>query len=89
MAGTVPGERRRFEGHANDGATGRGRRLCREGMKELSMTKTWNLIQDTLRSTKHPFRQTENRPPKKKNRYERRKIREMLRLGDWTGELET
>ena len=64
--------------------------MCREGMKELSMTKTWNLIQDTLRSTKHPFRQTENRPAKaKKNRYERRKIRELLRLGDWAGELET
>jgi hypothetical protein len=58
-------------------------------MKELSMTKTWNLIQETVRSTKHPFRQTENRPPKKKHRYERRKIRELLRLGDWTGELET
>lgn len=60
-----------------------------EGVKELSMTKTWNLIQETVRSTKHPFRQTENRPPKKKNRYERRKIREFLRLGDWAGELET
>jgi hypothetical protein len=89
MTGTALGERRRFGGHASDGATSRGGRLCREGMKELSMTKTWNLIQDTLRSTKHPFRQTENRPPKKKNRYERRKIREILRLGDWTGELET
>jgi hypothetical protein len=53
------------------------------------MTKTWNLIQETVRNTKHPFRQTENRPPKKKHRYERRKIRELLRLGDWTGELET
>ncbi len=90
MTGTAPGERRRFGGHASDGATGRAWRLCREGMKELSMTKTWNLIQDTLRSTKHPFRQTENRPAKaKKNRYERRKIRELLRLGDWAGELET
>ena len=53
------------------------------------MTKTWNLIQETVRSTKHHFRQTESRPPKKKHRYERRKIRELLRLGDWTGELET
>lgn len=54
------------------------------------MTKTWNLIQETVRNTKHPFRQAENRSAKsKKNRYERRKIREFLRLGDWAGELET
>jgi hypothetical protein len=52
------------------------------------MTKTWNLIQETVRNSKHPFRQSENRPPKKKNRYERRKVREFLRLGDWAGELE-
>jgi hypothetical protein len=57
-------------------------------MKELSMTKTWNLIQETVRSTKHPFRQIESRPLKKKNRYERRKVREFLRLGDWAGETE-
>jgi hypothetical protein len=85
----VEGERRRFKGRANDGATSRNWQLHHKGMKELSMTKTWNLIQEAVRSTKHPFRQTENRPPKKKHRYERRKIRELLRLGDWTGELET
>ena len=51
------------------------------------MTKSFNLIQDTIHSTKHPFRQAEDRPAKaQKNRYERRKIREFLRLGDWTGE---
>lgn len=51
------------------------------------MTKTWNLIQESVRSTKHSFRQADNRPAKaKKNRYERRKIREFLRLGDWTTE---
>lgn len=53
------------------------------------MTKTLNLIQDTVRSTKHTFRQADNRPAKaQKNRYERRKIREFLRLGDWSGEQE-
>jgi hypothetical protein len=53
----------------------------------LSMTKTLNLIQETVRNTKHPFRQADNRPAKaQKNRYERRKIREFLRLGDWTAE---
>jgi hypothetical protein len=90
MTGTARGDRRRCGGHASDGATGRGWRLCREGMKELSMTKTWHLIQETVQNTKHPFRQVENRPAKaKNNRYERRKIRELLRLGDWAGELET
>jgi hypothetical protein len=52
------------------------------------MTKTLNLIQEAVRSsTKHPFRQADNRPAKAhKNRYERRKIREFLRLGDWSPE---
>jgi hypothetical protein len=51
------------------------------------MTKTFNLIQDTIRNSKHPFRQLDSRPAKaQKNRYERRKIREVLRLGDWVGE---
>jgi hypothetical protein len=53
------------------------------------MTKTWNLIQETVRNSKNPFRQSDNRPAKsKKNRYERRKIREVLRLGDWMDEQE-
>ena len=51
------------------------------------MTKTLNLIQETVTNAKHPFRQVNSRPAKaQKNRYERRKIREFLRLGDWTGE---
>jgi hypothetical protein len=50
------------------------------------MTKTLTVLQDTVRSPKHPFRQVDNRPAKpQKNRYERRKVREFLRLGDWTG----
>lgn len=53
------------------------------------MTKTLNLIQETVRNPKHTFRQADNRPAKAhKNRYERRKIREFLRLGDWTTEQE-
>jgi hypothetical protein len=53
----------------------------------LSMTKTLNLIQETVHDTKHPFRQADNRPAKaQKNRYERRKIREVLRLGEWRAE---
>jgi len=51
------------------------------------MTKTLNLFHEAVHSAKHPFRQVDNRPAKaQKNRYERRKIREFLRLGDWTGQ---
>lgn len=51
------------------------------------MIKTLDLIQQIVRNTKHPFPQTGSRPAKnQKNRYERRKIREFLHLGDWTGE---
>ncbi len=51
------------------------------------MIKTLNLIQEIVRNTNHPFRQTDSRPAKtQKNRYERRKIRELLHLGDWTDE---
>jgi hypothetical protein len=48
------------------------------------MTKTNDLLSETLRDPKHPFRAVEDRPRKaQKNRYERRKAREFLRLGDW------
>lgn len=51
------------------------------------MTKTLNLIHESVRNNKHPFRQIDSRPAKaQKNRYERRKVRELLRLGDWTGD---
>ncbi len=49
------------------------------------MKKTLDVIHDTIRATSHPFRQTDSRPRKaQKHRYERRKIREFMRLGDWT-----
>ncbi len=51
------------------------------------MIKTQDLITDAIRNPKHPFRQVEAQPDKAhKSRYERRKIREYLRLGDWTPE---
>ena len=49
------------------------------------MTKTLDIIWDVIRNTKHPFRQVDDRPDKqKKNRYERRKIREYIKLSDWS-----
>ncbi len=51
------------------------------------MPKPLEVITEVIRSTKHPFRQIEDRPGKaKKNRYERRKVRELMRFGNWSGE---
>jgi len=48
------------------------------------MPKTLEVISDAIRNTKHPFRQVDDRPGKpKKHRYERRKIKEYIKLGDW------
>jgi hypothetical protein len=51
------------------------------------MMKTMEVISEAVRNPKHPFRKTEHQPKKAlKNRYERRKIKEYLHLGDWLGE---
>ncbi|MEI7730696.1 MAG: hypothetical protein WCO56_14075 [Verrucomicrobiota bacterium] len=51
------------------------------------MTKTFDVIVEALRNPKHPFRKADNRPKKaQKSRYERRKIKEYIHLGEWTGE---
>ncbi len=48
------------------------------------MTKTLDSITETIRDPKHPFHQVDSRPHKsQKHRYERRKAREIIRLGDW------
>jgi hypothetical protein len=48
------------------------------------MSKPLDVINEAIRNTKHPFRPTNDRPGKpKKNRYERRKVKEFIRLGDW------
>ena len=52
-----------------------------------TMTKTLDIITEIIRNTKHPFRKADDRPVKaQKRRYERRKIREFIRLGDWAQE---
>ena len=51
------------------------------------MTKTLDVISDAIRSSKNPFTKTDNRPKKaQKHRYERRKIKEYLHLGEWAAE---
>lgn len=52
------------------------------------MAKSLDFIVETIRNTKHPFRPAADRPEKpQKNRYERRKVKEFIRLGDWTTEV--
>lgn len=50
--------------------------------------KTLDLISETIRSsTKPPFHQVDDRPRKEqKHRYERRKVKEYIKLGDWTSD---
>ena len=52
------------------------------------MTKSLEVISEAVVNPKHPFRKVDNQPKKPlKHRYERRKIREYLHLGEWaTGE---
>jgi hypothetical protein len=52
------------------------------------MIKNTDLVSETLRDSKHPFRATADRPGKaQKHRYERRKAREFLKITDWTDEI--
>ena len=51
------------------------------------MIKTLEVITEAIRTSKHPFRNTDSRSKKPlKNRYERRKIKEYLSLTDWSPE---
>ncbi len=54
---------------------------CKE--RKRDMMKTLEFMGEAIRNPKHPFRKTENQPKKaRKNRYERRKIKEFLHLTD-------
>ena len=51
------------------------------------MSKSLEVITEAIQSTKHPFRPVDDRPTKpQKHRYERRKVKECIKLGDWAGE---
>ena len=48
------------------------------------MTKSLEVISEVVNDPKHPFRKVDNQPRKpQKHRYERRKIKECLHLGQW------
>ena len=53
------------------------------------MMKTLEMVGEVVLNQKHLFHKTQHQPKKAlKHRYERRKIREYLHLGDWlTGEM--
>ena len=51
------------------------------------MSKSLDLISDAIRNPKHPFRQVDAQPDKPhKHRYERRKIKEYIKIADWMEE---
>ncbi len=53
----------------------------------LTMSKPTDPISEIIRDPKHAFRKAEDRPVKaQKHRYERRKIKEYLKLSDWAGD---
>jgi hypothetical protein len=56
--------------------------------KENAMMKnTMEVIREAVRAQDHPFRKTDHHPKKSlKNRYERRKIKELIHLADWMSE---
>ena len=59
---------------------------CLNWNQELdqAMTKSLEVISEAIRNPKHPFRKVDNQPKKpQKHRYERRKIKEYLHLGEW------
>jgi hypothetical protein len=52
-----------------------------------AMTKSLEVIDETVRNAKHPFRKTDNQPKKAlKHRHERRKIKAYLNVADWLAE---
>ena len=53
------------------------------------MTKSLDTISEAIRNPKHPFPQVADRPDKPhKNRYERRKVKQYIHLGDWVAEVQ-
>ena len=52
------------------------------------MKRMMEVITEAVRDPKHPFRKLDHQPKKPlKNRYERRKVKEYLHLGDWQEEM--
>lgn len=51
------------------------------------MSKTIEVMSEMIRNTKPSFRKADQQPQKaQKHRYERRKVREIIRLSEWDGD---
>ena len=51
------------------------------------MTKTLEVMTEVIRNPKHTIRKADDHPHKpQKHRYERRKVREYIRLSSWADE---
>jgi len=49
------------------------------------MTKSLEVMTDVVNNSKYSFRKVDNQPKKPlKHRYERRKIKEFIHLGEWS-----
>jgi hypothetical protein len=49
-----------------------------------TMTKSLAVISEAIRNPKHPFRKVDDQPKKaQRHRYERRKVRAYLQIGEW------
>ena len=60
---------------------------AKSARKDKAMMQTLEVIGEAVRNPKYPFRKTEHQPKKeRKHRYERRKIKEYIHLGDWLAE---
>jgi hypothetical protein len=58
--------------------------------KDRTMAKSVDSMFEMIRSSKHPFRQVADRPDKpQKSRYERRKVKQFLHMGDWVEPAQT
>jgi hypothetical protein len=68
-------------------AMGESSLLLSSTKEHQTMTKSLEVISETVRDPKHPFRKVDNQPKKPlKHRYERRKIKGYLHLSDWTND---
>ena len=57
-------------------------------MSCVVMKRMMEVITEAVQDPKHPFRKLDHQPKKPlKNRYERRKVKEYLHLGDWQEEM--
>jgi hypothetical protein len=58
--------------------------------KDRTMAKSVDSMFEMIRNSKHPFRQLADRPDKPhKSRYERRKVKQFLHIGDWVESAQT